>query len=458
MNNVTLGNDRFTYYETIGGGQGACPDADGPSAVHVTMSNTLNTPVEALELAYPLRVERYALRLGIGGAGRHRGGDGVVRELRALEPCRLSVLSERRARAPRGVARRRGRRAGPQPAERRAAPREGVARLVPGDVVTIETPGGGGHEARRSASGWGRGDQPMRDAVTVACRARSSRSSSIARRRSRGSPEASARDGVGQRAGARLVFPEAFDPRVSLEPLGPVPGGRRHQGNARVGAASPARSLASASASGCRTASGRDAPPREHRDLLEAGRDHELERRDGLQRAPPLRPGRRARPPPPKLVPTNHERLVWGLGTGDGLSAVDTGLGRVGGLICWENLMPLARFALYESGVEVYLAPTADDSEDWLDSIRHIAREARAFVVSPCVFQRASSYPDDVQIAEGPDLLGRGGSAIMGPDGSRSSRSTWSASRSATSGPTMTATTEGQGIRRSLRALAGGAG
>jgi nitrilase len=118
-----------------------------------------------------------------------------------------------------------------------------------------------------------------------------------------------------------------------------------------------------------------------------------------------------------KLVPTNHERLVWGLGTGDGLSAVDTGLGRVGGLICWENLMPLARFALYESGVEVYLAPTADDSEDWHDSIRHIAREARAFVVSPCVFQRASSYPDDVQIAEGPDLLGRGGSAIVGPDG-----------------------------------------
>ena len=71
MNNVTLGNERFTYYETIGGGQGACPDADGPSAVHVTMSNTLTTPVEALELGYPLRVERYALRLGSGGAGRH---------------------------------------------------------------------------------------------------------------------------------------------------------------------------------------------------------------------------------------------------------------------------------------------------------------------------------------------------------------------------------------------------
>jgi nitrilase len=118
-----------------------------------------------------------------------------------------------------------------------------------------------------------------------------------------------------------------------------------------------------------------------------------------------------------KLMPTNHERLVWGLGTGDGLEAVDTDLGRVGGLICWENLMPLARFALYESGVEIYLAPTADDSEEWHDSIRHIARESRSFVVSPCVYQRASSYPDDVPLADGPELLGRGGSAIVGPDG-----------------------------------------
>ncbi len=103
MNNVTLGNERFTYYETLGGGQGACPDADGPSAVHVTMSNTLTTPAEALELAYPLRVERHELRLGSGGAGRHRGGDGVVRELRVLEPCRLSVISERREHPPQGA-------------------------------------------------------------------------------------------------------------------------------------------------------------------------------------------------------------------------------------------------------------------------------------------------------------------------------------------------------------------
>src|SRR5881392_4104860 len=102
MNNVALGNDRFTYYETVGGGQGACPDADGPSGVHVAMSNILATPVEALELQYPLRVERYALRLGSGGAGANRGGDGVVRELRVLEDCRLSIISERRCRAPGG--------------------------------------------------------------------------------------------------------------------------------------------------------------------------------------------------------------------------------------------------------------------------------------------------------------------------------------------------------------------
>src|SRR5205823_12933465 len=113
-----------------------------------------------------------------------------------------------------------------------------------------------------------------------------------------------------------------------------------------------------------------------------------------------------------KLMPTNHERLVWGLGDGKGLEAIQTDVGRVGGLICWENLMPLARFALYQSGVEVYLAPTADDSEAWHDSIRHIAREARAFVISSCFFQRASSYPDYVPLADGDELVGRGGSAI----------------------------------------------
>ncbi len=144
MNNLTFGNDGFTYYETIGGGQGACPDANGPSGVHVTMSNTLNTPVEALELAYPLRVERYALRTGSGGAGRRRGGEGVVRELRVLEDCRVSIISERRAHPPRGE------RGGAPGAPGRnlvngeEAPSKLTRDLRAGDVVTIETPGGGG--------------------------------------------------------------------------------------------------------------------------------------------------------------------------------------------------------------------------------------------------------------------------------------------------------------------------
>lgn len=118
-----------------------------------------------------------------------------------------------------------------------------------------------------------------------------------------------------------------------------------------------------------------------------------------------------------KLVPTNHERLVWGQGDGGGLDTVDVGGARAGGLICWENLMPLARFALYERGVEIYLAPTAEDSDGWLASMRHIARESRAFVLSCCAFQRAASYPDDIPIAPGDDLLGRGGSAIFAPGG-----------------------------------------
>ena len=126
-----------------------------------------------------------------------------------------------------------------------------------------------------------------------------------------------------------------------------------------------------------------------------------------------------------KLMPTNHERLVWGLGDGNGLEAIETDLGRVGGLICWENLMPLARFALYETGVEIYLAPTADDSEQWHDSIRHIARESRAFVLSCCVLQRASSFPDDVPLADGEELIGRGGSAILAPDGSYLAGPAW---------------------------------
>ena len=145
MNNLTVGNERFTYYETIAGGQGACPDGDAPSAVHVTMSNTLNTPVEALELSYPLRVERYELRLGSGGGGEHRGGDGVVREFRFLEPCRLSIISERRAYAPQGE------RGGEPGAPGRnllngyELPAKVTCDVTAGDVIRIETPGGGAY-------------------------------------------------------------------------------------------------------------------------------------------------------------------------------------------------------------------------------------------------------------------------------------------------------------------------
>ena len=122
-----------------------------------------------------------------------------------------------------------------------------------------------------------------------------------------------------------------------------------------------------------------------------------------------------------KLVPTNHERLVWGPGDGGGLQAVETPYGRLGGLVCWENYMPLARFALYESGIELYVASTADDSQEWQSSLVHIARESRCFVIAPSHFQRAASYPDDFPLArllEGVDVIGRGGSAILAPDGS----------------------------------------
>ncbi len=122
-----------------------------------------------------------------------------------------------------------------------------------------------------------------------------------------------------------------------------------------------------------------------------------------------------------KLVPTNHERLVWGQGDGRGLRALETPLGRLGGLICWENYMPLARFSLYESGIEIYVASTADDGDAWQATLKHIALESRSFVIAPSHFQRASSYPDDFPLRtllEGRDLLGRGGSAILAPDGS----------------------------------------
>jgi N-methylhydantoinase B len=148
MNNVVFGNDQFTYYETTGGGQGACPNADGPSAVHVAMSNTLNTPVEALELSYPLRVERYGLRLGSEGGGRFRGGAGVVREIRALEACRLSLLTQRRALAPQGAEGGEEGLPGRNTLNGAELPAFATRDLEAGDVLRIETPGGGGSGRR----------------------------------------------------------------------------------------------------------------------------------------------------------------------------------------------------------------------------------------------------------------------------------------------------------------------
>jgi N-methylhydantoinase B len=145
VNNVTFGNDAFTYYETIGGGQGACPNADGPSGVHVAMSNTLSTPVEALELQYPLRVQRYSLRLGSGGDGEHRGGDGVVRALRALERCRVSLVTERRRRQPAGSDGGAAGASGRNLLNGMELPGKVTLDLDAGDVITIETPGGGGY-------------------------------------------------------------------------------------------------------------------------------------------------------------------------------------------------------------------------------------------------------------------------------------------------------------------------
>jgi N-methylhydantoinase B len=163
MNNLTLAGDvrggderrrqqhvpsvetSWTYYETIGGGQGACPGEDGPSAIHVAMSNTLNTPIEALETEYPIRVTELAVRRGSGGAGRHHGGDGIVREIEALEPMSFTLITERRRHAPRG------RDGGEDGAPGRnllngeELPSKASGELQPGDRLRIETPGGGGY-------------------------------------------------------------------------------------------------------------------------------------------------------------------------------------------------------------------------------------------------------------------------------------------------------------------------
>jgi predicted amidohydrolase len=118
-----------------------------------------------------------------------------------------------------------------------------------------------------------------------------------------------------------------------------------------------------------------------------------------------------------KLMPTHHERLFHGIGAGDDLSVVATEHARIGGLICWENRMPLARYALYREGPQIWVAPTADDSDGWLASMRHIAIESGAFVVSVPQYIPASAFPDDfpTPLPNGKDVFGRGGAAIIEP-------------------------------------------
>jgi N-methylhydantoinase B len=147
MNNLTLGNDEVVYYETIAGGQGACPDAPGPSAVHVAMSNTLNTPVEALELEFPVRMVRYELRRGSGGPGAFPGGDGVIRELEALVPLSYSLITERRRHAPAGADGGGPGQPGRNLLDGRELPAKATGSLRPGARLRIETPGGGGYGA-----------------------------------------------------------------------------------------------------------------------------------------------------------------------------------------------------------------------------------------------------------------------------------------------------------------------
>lgn len=160
MNNVTLGGwdlvrkRPFTYYETIGGGMGGRPDRPGASAVHSHMTNTLNTPVEALEFAYPLRVLRYEIRRGSGGHGSFPGGDGIRRDLQALTACSVTLLTERRKTQPYGLE---GGKAGVkgenlliQNGDEITLPGKGIFHLQAGDVLSIRTPGGGGYGCEKT--------------------------------------------------------------------------------------------------------------------------------------------------------------------------------------------------------------------------------------------------------------------------------------------------------------------
>lgn len=140
-----------------------------------------------------------------------------------------------------------------------------------------------------------------------------------------------------------------------------------------------------------------------------------------------------------KLIPTAAERLVWGRGSGDGLQVVDTELGKVGGLICWENYMPAARMALYQQGIEIYIAPNADDLKSWVASMQHIAKEGRCFVISVNQFCKVEDFPEDYPpfLPESNDrqpdgskwtpdaVLSHGGSCVVGPLGEFLAEPSW---------------------------------
>lgn len=149
MNNLSFGNKDFAYYETIGGGMGARPGKDGLSAVHTHMTNTLNTPIEALEQLYPVRIEEYRIRKNSGGKGKYRGGDGIIRKYRFLAPLTVSLLTERRKHAPYGLEGGKNGKTGKNWLIRKkkkfSLPSKCVIEVYPEDVLVIETPGGGGY-------------------------------------------------------------------------------------------------------------------------------------------------------------------------------------------------------------------------------------------------------------------------------------------------------------------------
>jgi N-methylhydantoinase B len=145
MNNTIIGGGGWTYYETIGGGQGASEKGSGPSGVHTSMTNTMNTPIEAFEMEYPMRVERYELLYDSGGSGKHRGGDGIVRSVRVLDPASLSLLTDRRRHPPQGAQGGEPGAVGENLLNDEELPAKVGRRLEEEDVVTVKTPGGGGY-------------------------------------------------------------------------------------------------------------------------------------------------------------------------------------------------------------------------------------------------------------------------------------------------------------------------